>query len=109
MSGFSIASLRHRVVLERPVTAADGAGGETVTYQAVRTAWARVRPKSQGRTGRAGGSLAADDYTVTIRRWTDVAPGWRVVFEDRPLVIDRLEPVAPRLLHLTLHCRGGQG
>jgi SPP1 family predicted phage head-tail adaptor len=107
MSGFSIASLRHRVVLEKPVAAADGAGGEAVTFQPVRSAWARVRPVSQGRRGRAGASLASGDYTITVRRWTDIKPGWRVVFEDEPLAIESVEPVFPRLLYLKLHCRGG--
>jgi SPP1 family predicted phage head-tail adaptor len=107
MSGFSIASLRHRVVLERPVAVADGAGGESVSFQPVRSVWARVRPKSLGRLGRAGGTLASGDYTITVRRWTDIAPGWRVVFEDEPLAVESVEPVFPRLLYLKLQCRGG--
>lgn len=107
MSGFSIASFRHRVVLERPVPAADGAGGESVTFQPVRSLWARVRPMNRSRTGRAGGTLASGDYVITIRRWTDVEPGWRVVFEDEPLTIESMEPVFPRRLYLKLQCRGG--
>jgi SPP1 family predicted phage head-tail adaptor len=108
MSGFSIASFRHRVVLEKPVPVPDGAGGETVAYETVRSLWARVRPKAQGRQGRAGGNLKANEYTITIRRWTDIEPGWRVVFEDEPLLIESMEPQFPRLLYLKLQCRGGQ-
>lgn len=109
MSGFSIAAFRYRVTLERPVATPDGAGGETETFETVRSVWARVRQNPRERGTQAGRRVNARDYTITLRRWTDIEPGWRVVFEGEPLAIESLTPVEPRRLYLKLHCTGGLG
>jgi len=109
MTGFSIATMRHRVTLERPVAAPDGAGGETVAWEPVRSVWARVEPVAKRRESQGGRRLHPAGYRITIRRWTDVAPFWRVVFEDRPLTIDSIAEKGKRRLYLMLECIGGLG
>jgi SPP1 family predicted phage head-tail adaptor len=52
--------LRHRLVLEAPVEAPDGAGGVTRSHASVATLWAKVTPVS------ARNAVVADDQGATI-------------------------------------------
>ena len=54
------ADLNRRLSLEAPVDSDDGAGGVSVTYQAVTTLWAQVTPVS------ARGAVDADRLAATV-------------------------------------------
>lgn len=59
--------LNRRLVLEAPVTAADGAGGFTGGWAALGTVWAEMRA-GRGDTGDAAGMpVAAMAYRVVLR------------------------------------------
>lgn len=72
-------ALRRRVTLQRPVEAQDGTGQPVVTWTAVDTVWANVRPL-QGRELFTAQAVHAKLTTeVTIRYRSDVLSTWRVV------------------------------
>jgi SPP1 family predicted phage head-tail adaptor len=61
--------LNHRLVLEAPVEAPDGAGGVTRSYQSVATLWAAVAPVS------ARGDVSAADLGATVTHRVVVRAG----------------------------------
>jgi len=82
-----IATLRQRVVLERPVRAADYGGGAVETWEQVAEIWAMIKAQSGKEAveaDRLSGTRKAD---VTIRYRADVAPNMRFRFGDRVLDI----------------------
>lgn len=75
--------LRHRVVIEAPVSTPDGAGGETVTWQILATTWAQIEPVA-AREDMAGGRLTGVvTHAITMRFRDDVTGGMRVLFRGR--------------------------
>lgn len=59
--------LRHRVSFDEPVSASDGAGGETVTWVERGTAWATVEPIGGRETMRSEQMLAELHTRITVR------------------------------------------
>lgn len=81
--------LKERVSIEAPVSADDGQGGKTITWEEVATCWAEVRPVGSG--GREGASAgqpeAAAGYRVRIRAMDGVDATMRLQWRSRTLVI----------------------
>jgi SPP1 family predicted phage head-tail adaptor len=75
--------LRHRVVIEAPAAAADGAGGGTLSWTAVATAWALIEPVSGAERIVAGSHTGVVTHVVTLRHRSDVAGGMRILFRGR--------------------------
>lgn len=75
--------LRHRVVIEAPVAAADGAGGGTLSWAAVATVWALIEPVAGTERIVAGSHAGVVTHVVTIRHRSDIAGGMRVLFRGR--------------------------
>lgn len=103
--------LRRRVTLQRPVETQDGTGAPVVTWTAVDTVWANVRPL-QGRELFTAQAVHAKLTTeVTIRYRSDVveasppASTWRVVVGSQTyeLVQDPID-VDDRRAYLLLLC-----
>ncbi len=86
MSG-RIGALRHRVVLERPVRAADAGGGADETWEPVAELWAAVTARSGKEDVFADRVSGARRVDVTIRYRDDAAPGMRFRLGDRQLNI----------------------
>jgi head-tail adaptor len=80
-------TLRHRLVLQAPVEAADLAGGVTRTWTTLATLWGAIEPlgPTPALVGDAPSSLAV--HRVTIRWRADVAAGQRLVKGSRVFVI----------------------
>jgi SPP1 family predicted phage head-tail adaptor len=68
-------ALRHRLVLEQPVEAPDGAGGVTRSYATVTTLWAAVVPVT------ARGDVVAEELGATVTH--------RIVIRSGPEVTTR--------------------
>jgi SPP1 family predicted phage head-tail adaptor len=75
--------LRHRVVIEAPAATADGAGGGTLSWATVATAWALIEPVSGTERIVAGRLTGVVTHVVTMRHRTDIAGGMRVLYRGR--------------------------
>ena len=75
--------LRQRVTLESAAGAPDDAGGETVTWDAVATLWARIEPTGAREQVVAGHLSGVVTHDVTIRWRGDIAGGMRVAYRGR--------------------------
>jgi len=94
--------LRHRVVIETAVAAPDGAGGETVTWEALATVWALVVPAAAAERSRAGRLTGVVSHAVTIRHRGDVTGGMRVLYRGRRHRVLAVEDPDERQRYLTL-------
>jgi SPP1 family predicted phage head-tail adaptor len=75
--------LRHRVVIETPATAPDGAGGATATWDVLGTVWALVEPVAGTERIVAGQLTGVVTHVVTMRFRADVTGGMRVLYRGR--------------------------
>ncbi len=75
--------LRHRVTVESAAGAADGAGGETVTWDTLATLWAHLEPVAAGEEIVAGHLSGVVTHEVTFRWRDDIAGGMRVTYRGR--------------------------
>ncbi|MCX5570422.1 phage head closure protein [Kaistia nematophila] len=87
MTGFDAGRLSNRVTLERPVRAADGAGGATLDWQEVATFWARIEPVEAGERNAADRLATRVTHRITLRFRGDVEGGMRVVHRGRNLAV----------------------
>jgi len=98
------AAMRARLALQRPLTADDGAGGLTTTWQDVTALWAAIRPLrgSEGHWLDApAGSLTSE---VTIRWRAGVRPDMRLVGDGRVFDIRAVFDPDGRRRRLVCHC-----
>jgi SPP1 family predicted phage head-tail adaptor len=70
--------LRHRLVLEEPVEADDGAGGVTRSYQTLATIWAKLTPVSARGEVDAVTLGATVTHRIVIRARGDVTTRHRL-------------------------------
>lgn len=59
--------LRARLVLQRPIEAADDQGGVVRTWESFGSAWAKVVPRSSRYEMDADSTGATQDFTITLR------------------------------------------
>lgn len=77
--------LRHRIVLQQPVSSAQDAGGQpTIAWTTKATVWAAVKPL-QGREFFSAEKVNSDiDHRIVIRYYAGgITPSWRVQFGTR--------------------------
>jgi SPP1 family predicted phage head-tail adaptor len=79
--------LQHRLVLEAPVTTADGLGGHVVSWVEVATVDALVEPRAQSSRFGADQTREETTHRVILRHRPDVASGARMRFGERILEI----------------------
>jgi len=82
--------IAHRVVIERPVTSPDGAGGASVAFAPLATVWAAIEPLSASEDGGSGRLATRITHRVTIRWRADVTGAMRLVHRGRVLRIASL-------------------
>jgi SPP1 family predicted phage head-tail adaptor len=75
--------LRHRITLAAPEAFGDAAGGETVTWNALATLWARIEPAGAAERSVADHLAGVVTHAVTIRWRDDIAGGMRILFRGR--------------------------
>ena len=81
-----IASLRHRVRLERPERADDDIGGGALTWSDEGEVWASIAATSAVQGADFDAAPATTSFRIVINR-REVKPGWRVVWNARSLRI----------------------
>lgn len=99
-----IGALRHRVTLEAPIDAPDGAGGFSRSFTPIANLWARVAPTGAREDFVEQRGEQATNHVVTIR-WRDgVAKDMRFVFRGRKLRIQSAVDPDERRRFLICQC-----
>lgn len=75
--------LRHRLVLEAPVEAADGAGGVVRSYESVATVWAAITPVALSEQVAAEALGARLTHRIVIRTGVAVTTRHRFTLGNR--------------------------
>jgi SPP1 family predicted phage head-tail adaptor len=75
--------LRHRLTLQQEVQTADGAGGNTRTWQNIVDLWAEINPISGRERAFAGQVQAEISHKITIRYRSGVTAGMRLLYNTR--------------------------
>jgi SPP1 family predicted phage head-tail adaptor len=102
-----VGSLRHRVTLQTPTSAADGDGGYTDTWATLVTVWASVVPATARDLERAvaGTVQSSATHLVTIRYLAGVTTKTRVLFGTRTLQVTGVQNPEERNISLVLVCQ----
>ena len=87
MSDCVIGSLRHRVLLERPVRTSDEGGAAIITWTVLGSVFARIEPVSGREIENAHGVAGRVTHKVLMRYRSDVAPDMRIIAGARVLEI----------------------
>jgi SPP1 family predicted phage head-tail adaptor len=99
-----IGELRHRVTLEAPVDAPDGAGGFTRSFTPIANLWARIAPSGAREDFVEQRAEQAVSYVVTIRWRGDVTKDMRFVHRGRRLRIQSAFDPDERRRFLVCQC-----
>lgn len=99
-----IGALRHRVTLEAPVDAPDGAGGFSQSFTPVAQLWARIAPGSAREDFVEQRAEQATNHVVTIRWREDVAKDMRFIHRGRKLRIQSAVDPDERRRFLVCQC-----
>jgi SPP1 family predicted phage head-tail adaptor len=97
--------LRHRLVLEAPVRAADGGGGAVVTWVALAEVWAAIEPVTAAERVTADGVSGRASHEITVRHRADIAPAMRFRLAGRILEITGILDIDERRRLLKCFCR----
>lgn len=104
MSGLAIGALRHRVTLEAPIDAPDGAGGFTRSFAPIASFWARIAPSGAREDFVEQRAEQATNYVVMIRWRNDVSKDMRFVYRGRKLRIQSVVDPDERRRFLICQC-----
>lgn len=105
MSAFPrIGALRHRVTLEAPIDAPDGAGGFSRSFAPIAQLWARIAPADAREDFVEQRAEQATNHAVTIRWRDDVVKDMRFVFHGRRLRIQSAVDPDERRRFLICQC-----
>jgi SPP1 family predicted phage head-tail adaptor len=100
-----IGALRHRIMLEAQVRAADGGGGATVTWTPVAELWAGIEPITGSETVRGEALAGRVSHEVTVRHRPGVEPAMRFRLGSRVFEIKAVLDVDERRRMLRCLCR----
>jgi len=104
MTATGIGSLRHRLQIESPTLADDGAGGSQRVWTVVDTVWGAIRPL-QGRERVVSDKLAASvTHEIEIRHRTDLTSRMRFVLGQRVFFVRSFFDPGERRARLICKC-----
>lgn len=93
-----------RLVLEAPVEAPDGQGGAAVTWEEVRSLWARVEPVRVSERQEAGAESATISHRIWIWFREDVVAGQRFRKGARLFAVKLVRDPDETQRFLVCHC-----
>ncbi len=76
-------SLRHKIIVEKPVRLSDGAGGYSITWQPHCILWAAVSNNSGKESYVAGKNTPIYSHVFRIRYTADISEEMRIHFDER--------------------------
>jgi SPP1 family predicted phage head-tail adaptor len=100
-----IGALRHRIVLEAPVRAADGGGGATVTWTTVAELWAAIEPIAGSESVLGEGIAGRVSHEIVVRHQSGIEPAMRFRQGERLFEIKAVLDVDERRRMLRCLCR----
>lgn len=100
-----IGALRHRIVLETSIRAADGGGGASVTWTPVAEVWAAVSPRSGSEQSGAEAVSGRVSHQIIVRHRGDIEPALRFRFGARVFEILAVLDIDERRRLLNCLCR----
>ena len=100
-----IGAMRHRLVLESALRAADGGGGVTETWSQVAEVWAAIIPASGDESLGGEAPRGQLSHTIHIRHRPGVSPAMRFRLGARVFEILAVVDVGERRRRLRCHCR----
>lgn len=96
--------LRHRVVLQQPISTQSESGAETITWQDVATFWASVEPLAGRELVQAQQVQADSTFRAICRYRAGVTSQMRLSFNGRALNIGNVNSFEEKGEYLTLLC-----
>lgn len=99
--------LRERVIIERPVRTADGAGGADVTWEALASVWAEVVTLAGAETVVGERHEARQAHRITIRFRDDVTAEMRLSWCGAVLNIRGIRDPDGKRRWLAINAEGG--
>jgi SPP1 family predicted phage head-tail adaptor len=78
-----IGDLNKRIILQEPVSVADGMSGFTITWTQVAAVWAAVWPISANETKDAMQTGMTITHRIRIRYRAGIKASWRISWDDR--------------------------
>lgn len=100
MSAPTIASLRHRLVLEEATRTPDGAGGGVETWSTVAELWADLHPMSGREVSHAEQLSGRLTHRVIMRYRAGIVPAMRLRLGTRLFHIEAVRDLGERRRHL---------
>lgn len=89
-------ALRHRAELQHKAETADGAGGRTVAWQALRPLWCRIRPVSGVQRMESMRRDSPISHEIHARTADDIDTTKRIVYRGEAYRIEAVWPVEGR-------------
>jgi SPP1 family predicted phage head-tail adaptor len=105
MDSLKAGELRERVALQQPTYASDAAGAVVPTFATAATVWAKVEPLSDAMTAQAMQAFGSISHRVTIRYYSGITSGWRILWGTR--IFDIAGPprnINERGVYMELRC-----
>ena len=100
--------LRHQITIEREQSASDGAGGSTITWDAVASPRAFIKPMSGGERLQAMRLEATVTHRIFIRYRSDLLTSDRVNYKGRLMQIRALINLEERNRWLEIYADEGE-
>lgn len=98
-----------RLVLEAPVEAPDGQGGVRVSWEAVRSLWARIEPIRVAAGEEAGAGTATVSHRIWVWFRDDMAAGQRMRKGSRVFQVKLVRDPDETGRFLICHCEEAAG
>lgn len=99
-----IGRLRHYLTIEAPEETDDGAGGVTLAWVPVGTAWARLAPLGASETLDRDREMATRRWRITLRYRGDLNPACRFICDGRRFAIESVVDRDGRRRFLACDC-----
>jgi SPP1 family predicted phage head-tail adaptor len=101
------ATLRHKVLLQKPVVVSDDAGGYTTTWETLATLWASIDRVQGGERYTHGQITASATHLFRMRYNRLILPEMRLVFGDRIFNIRHIHTLDERKHLMSVYAEEG--
>lgn len=95
-TALNASKLRHRIVIQGTVQAADGAGGYTETWETVATVWASIEPANGRERFIAMQTESHVTHIITCRYNAEITTAKRILFGTRKFDITEVLNIEER-------------
>ena len=97
-----IGDLKKRIMLQSPSVAADGMGGQSVTWTNVKEVWGAIWPTSASEVMSAQSAVLSVSHRIRIRYRSDITAAWRIYYTDGGKHYNIVSIIDPNMRHWIL-------